>query len=336
MMFRLDQHIRPNILALNPYSSARDEFDGREGIFLDANESPFGHLNRYPDPRQRVLKERLAASRGIDPEQVFIGNGSDEAIDLAFRIFCEPGRDRVVICPPTYGMYEVSAGINNVEVVRVPLTREFQPDLPRLRGLEARILFLCSPNNPTGNSLDHIEPIIRQARGIVFLDEAYIDFSERASLVERIDEFPNLIVAQTFSKARAHAAIRVGTAYASKEIIACFDKVKPPYNISILNQQAALKALDDEQLFRAHREEILQQRHWLERELRGIPCVRNVYPSDANFVLIEVDDAGRVHAALTGKRIIVRNRDAAVRNCLRITIGKRDENETLIQALTQL
>ena len=336
MMTQLDQLVRPNIRSLKPYSSARDDFKGREGIFLDANENPYGTLNRYPDPLQHDLKERLAAMKGVSPENIFIGNGSDEAIDLAIRVFCEPRKDAVVICPPTYGMYEVSAGINDVEVIRIPLGKDFQPDVDRILGNGAKILFLCSPNNPTGNSLDHIDTLVRHTQGIVFLDEAYIDFSRQGSLVSRVLDHPNLIVAQTFSKARANAGIRVGTAYADREIIGWFNKVKPPYNVSTLSQQAAVASLDNGTEYELRRRDILAQRAWLEEEMKSIRCVRKIFPSDANFLLVEVQDANHIYATLLDKGIVTRNRNAAVKNCLRITVGTPRENERLINELKKL
>ena len=258
--FDLESLVRPNIRALRPYSSARDEFTGDEGIFLDANENPFGQRNRYPDPHQRLLKEALSERKQIPEENIFIGNGSDEAIDLVYRIFCEPRQDRVIICPPTYGMYEVSANINNVEVLRVPLTDQFKLDIDTILSLQARCIFVCSPNNPTGNSLENVERLLQEFRGIVVVDEAYIDFSGGNSFLEKLPDYPNLIVMQTFSKAWGLAGARVGVAYASADIISLMDKTKPPYNVSSLNQAEALRALSNPLEFERRLSIILEQR----------------------------------------------------------------------------
>ncbi|MEA4917485.1 histidinol-phosphate transaminase [Proteiniphilum sp.] len=331
--FDLEAMVRPNIWALHPYSSARDEFTGDEGIFLDANENPFGENNRYPDPHQRLLKKALSERKQIAVENIFIGNGSDEAIDLIYRIFCEPQKDRVIICPPTYGMYEVSASINNVEVIRVPLIHPFELDIDKILSLQAKCIFVCSPNNPTANSLQNIERLLREFQGIVVIDEAYIDFSAHKSFLEKLSDYPNLIVMQTFSKAWGLAGVRVGVAYAGKAIIALMDRTKPPYNVSTLNQAEALKALSNPLEFERQLDTILKQRSLLKEELNKLPMVKYVYPSDANFLLIEVTDANVIYQYLVDKKVIVRNRSTVVRNCLRITVGTPEENRTLLGTL---
>ncbi|WP_298648789.1 histidinol-phosphate transaminase [uncultured Proteiniphilum sp.] len=331
--FDLESLVRPNIRALHPYSSARDEFTGDEGIFLDANENPFGQTNRYPDPHQRLLKKALSGRKQLPVENIFIGNGSDEVIDLIYRIFCEPQRDRVIICPPTYGMYEVSANINNVEVIRVPLTDQFELDIDKILSQPAQCIFVCSPNNPTGNRLQNVERLLREFRGIVVVDEAYIDFSTDKSFLEKLTDHPNLIVMQTFSKAWGLAGARVGIAYASAGIIALMDKTKPPYNVSMLNQAEALKALSAPPEFERQLSLILEQRTLLEQELKQLSTVRRVYPSDANFLLVEVTEANEIYQYLVERKVIVRNRSTVVRNCLRITVGAPEENRMLLDEL---
>jgi histidinol-phosphate aminotransferase len=337
----LSNLVRPNILRLKPYSSARDEFKGKEGIFLDANENPFGKLNRYPDPGQNDLKQKLASIRNVSPENIFIGNGSDEAIDILFRVFCEPGRDKVVICPPTYGMYEVCAGINDTGVIRIPLTNDFQLDIESLSRLDIRaesikMIFLCSPNNPTGNTLLNIHNVLEIFKGIVVVDEAYIDFSDAESYINKIADHPRLVVLQTMSKARGLAAARIGIAYASPKIVAFLNKVKPPYNISTLNQEAALKALDNQAVFEKQKQEILAQKRYLQDELIKLACVNKIFTSDANFLLVDVTDADMIYNELVKSRIITRNRNSVIRNCVRITVGTKSENQKLLQQLKQL
>lgn len=340
-MFDLNKLVRATIRSLQPYSSARDEYVGTKGIFLDANENPFGTLNRYPDPYQKQLKEELGRLKGLDTSQIFLGNGSDEVIDLLYRIFCEPGQDKAMIFPPTYGMYKVSAGINAVEVVEVPLTEDFQFDLPSARATtqseDMKLAFICSPNNPTGNSMDAnaVEAFIRSFNGICVIDEAYIDFSSKPSWLQRLDEFPNLVVIQTFSKAWGLAAARLGVAYASEEIISLLNKVKPPYNVSRPNQEAALSVLTDVEKVKENVRLILAQRDWLIKELQDISLVKRLYPSDANFLLVEVDDANVLYEYLIEKNLIVRNRHGLVHNCLRITVGTEEENIQLVTALNE-
>jgi histidinol-phosphate aminotransferase len=339
-MFSLDQWVRPNIKALKPYTSARSEYAGREGIFLDANENPYGIYNRYPDPLQQQVKQAWAQLQSIATENLFIGNGSDEIIDLAFRIFCKPGTDKVLILKPSYGMYEVAAAINDIALVKVPLDNNFQVDTEHLSAVLAaeqpKLLFLCSPNNPTGNCLEGIETIVSAFNGIVLLDEAYIDFAERPSFVSRISMFPNLIVLQTLSKAWGLAAARIGIACASPEIVALLTKVKPPYNVSALNQEAALAALSDTEAFRKRKTAIIQQRLWLEQQLQKLPIVRKVYPSEANFLLVEMTDAGAVYEELVQRKIITRNRHNQISNCIRITAGRPEENKMLMDALEEI
>lgn len=331
--FDLQSLVRPNILALQPYSSARDEFAGNEGIFLDANENPFGSRNRYPDPHQRLLKNALSERKQIPTESIFIGNGSDEVIDLIYRIFCEPREDKVIICPPTYGMYEVSANINNVEIIRVPLTKQFELEIDNILSYQAKCVFVCSPNNPTGNSLKNVERLLREFKGIVIVDEAYIDFSSGSSFLEKLPIYPNLIVMQTFSKAWGLAGARVGVAYASPEIISLMGKTKPPYNVSSLNQEEAIKALHNPTEFERRLDIILEQRSFLEKELSQLPLVRHIYPSDANFLLVAVNDANDIYQYLVDKKVIVRNRNSVIRNCLRITVGTPEENRILLEEL---
>ena len=340
-MFRLENMVRPNILSLQAYSSARDEYHGSEGIFLDANENPFGTLNRYPDPHQQSLKEAISRLKEIPVENIFIGNGSDEVIDLALRIFCSPGKDKTIVCPPTYGMYEVMAHINDSSIIRVPLTINFQLDVAGILRVASqeenvKMIFLCSPNNPTGNNMDALEELIQNFAGIVFLDEAYIDFSAKPTLIHQLSEFPNLIVSQTLSKAWGLAGARIGMAFAGREIISLFDKTKPPYNISQINQEAALDILSQEELFKKNKTLILLEKEKLMTRLSVLSFVRKIYPSDTNFLLVEMEDADRIYHGLLQQQIITRNRSREVAGCLRITIGTPEENIRLIQTLEQL
>jgi histidinol-phosphate aminotransferase len=336
-MIELEKLIRPNILKLKPYSSARDEFSGKEGTFLDANENPFGELNRYPDPYQKELKKKLSEIKSIPVENIFIGNGSDEVIDLAFRIFCEPGKDKILTFSPTYGMYEVSAAVNDVEIIKLPLNKEFQIDFELLEkylnDVSIKLIFICSPNNPTGNCLDNIETVLQKFRGIVIVDEAYNDFSNKESIIPKIEHYPNLIVLQTFSKAWGLAAARIGMAYSGKEIISYFSKVKPPYNVSELNQKAALNALNNTTEFKKRKSIILDQKIWLEKQLPQIKSVIKMYPSNANFILVEVNQADKIYDELVQQKVITRNRNSVVKNCIRITVGSPEENQKLIGAL---
>lgn len=340
-MVNIKKLVRPNILQLESYSSAKDEYTG-EGIFLDANENPFGELNRYPDPYQQELKHKLAKLKLVNDNNIFVGNGSDEVIDLIFRIFCIPGRDKTLIFPPTYGMYEVSAAINNVELLKIPLNKNFQIDLkivkPYLTNKKIKLIFICSPNNPTGNLINKsdIEFILKNFNGIVVIDEAYIDFAKQASLINLINQYNNLIVSQTFSKAWALAAARVGLAYANCEIISYFNKVKPPYNVSKINQQAAIDALAKFDIFSERLTIILKEKERLIAQLRGLEIIKKIYPSDSNFLLLEVVNANSLYSYLISQKIITRNRSKQVENCIRLSIGTPEENDKLLTALINI
>jgi histidinol-phosphate aminotransferase len=341
-MFDLNNIVRENVRLLVPYSCARDEFLGSEGTFMDANENPFGKLNRYPDPYQRKLKTEISNQKGIEYNNIFLGNGSDEIIDLTYRIFCNPGTDKVLIFPPTYGMYEVSASVNNITAVKLPLDKEFQirreEVIPLLSDKYLKLMFICSPNNPTGNCMDPevTEEIISRFKGIVVIDEAYIDFTERPSFINLVSKYPNLIVMQTFSKAKGLAAVRVGMAFADPEIIRYFNKMKPPYNISTINQNAALAKLAKTGESTNQIAKIKKERERLSQRLSELSITECVYPSDANFLLIKVNDADAIYKNLTDKGIVVRNRSSIIKNCLRITVGKKNENNKLLDVLKRL
>ncbi|MCK7538646.1 MAG: histidinol-phosphate transaminase [Marinilabiliales bacterium] len=341
-MNRTDLLVRPNVRALVPYSCARDEYEGKVGTFLDANESPYGPLNRYPDPRQRELRAAISSLKGIAEENIFLGNGSDEVIDLCYRIFCNPGSDRALIFPPTYGMYQVSAAVNDVEVIKVPLDENFDIDIPAVTPLledeRLKLIFICSPNNPTGNCMDHgrIDFIIRNFRGIVVLDEAYVDFSEKPSFIEKIGLYDNLIVMQTFSKALGMAAARIGMAFAATDILNYFFRIKPPYNISTINQEAAMGRLRDIKPVTVQTDTIIAERKRLAEKLATIPVVEKVWPSDANFLLVKVKDPDGVYNKLIANNIIVRNKSREADGCLRITAGTRSENDRLISELNKI
>ena len=340
--------VRPHIRDLKPYRSARDEFDGEAQVFLDANENSFGSVggggyHRYPDPLQQGVKQRLAAIKGVRPEQIFLGNGSDEPIDLLLRAFCEPRRDHVLTMPPTYGMYQVSADINQVKVVPVPLSDQFQINLSdTMSALRpgSKLIFICSPNNPSGNLLSAkaIQAILAKAPGLVVLDEAYIDFAPDASWLSRLDEHPNLVVLQTFSKAWGMAGLRLGAAYAHPEIVEVLNKIKPPYNLNSLTQEKALEALEQVEQKDQMVQDILAQRAPLAQALAELAIVEQVYPSDANFLLVKVDDADRRYQELVQHGTIVRNRSRVTlcENCLRITVGTPEENELLLRQLADL
>ncbi len=333
--------VRKNIWALKPYSCARDEFKGEASVFLDANENPFGApYNRYPDPKQWALKEKIAKIKGIPTAQIMLGNGSDEPIDLIIRIFCEPGVDNMVAIEPTYGMYGVSADINNVEYRRVNLDSNFDIDVDAIfKAVDdnTKVIWLCSPNNPTGNALsrNRIRNIIDGFEGIVVVDEAYIDFSSQPSWLEELPATPNLIVLQTFSKAWGLASVRCGMAFASTDIIDLFNKVKYPYNINLLTQNFVSERINfvDEKNRRVTA--ILDERPRVMREIGKLPIVEKVYPTDANFVLVKVNDANAIYQRLVERGIIVRNRHSVTLcgNCLRITIGTKDENDILLKEL---
>lgn len=338
-MFDIDQVIRKNIKTLTPYSSARDEFSGKEGVFLDANENPFGKYNRYPDPYQKELKKALSTIKKIKTEHLFLGNGSDEAIDLLFRVFCEPSKDKVLTFTPTYGMYQVAAEINDVELITVPLNNSFQIDIKKalsvIQDKNVKIIFICSPNNPTGNSLDKkdIETLLKKFNGIVVIDEAYIDFSPKKSWSLQIENYPNLVVLQTLSKAWGLAGLRLGIAIANKPIIQYLNKVKPPYNISSVNQKTALKVINQKQVFYKNLKILQSEKQKMIERLSNLSKIKKVHPSDANFLLVEVDDADELYRYLISKNVIIRNRNSVIKNCLRISIGTPKENELLIDEL---
>jgi histidinol-phosphate aminotransferase len=345
MNFDLNALIRQNIKNLTPYSSARHEFTGKASVFLDANENAFGSplaekFNRYPDPLQWQLKFQLARIKGVPAENIFVGNGSDEVIDLAFRIFCNPGKDNVIVCPPTYGMYEVSANINDVAIKKVNLTPNFQLDVPGiLDAVDAntKLLFICSPNNPTGNNMnrDDVEVLLNNFPGIVIIDEAYINYSRQKTFIQELTEYPNLVVMQTLSKAWGLAALRLGLCYASMDIIDVFNKVKPPYNVNEASQHLGLEALQDTSTVNDWIKTVVEQRALLVNEINGLSFVEKLYPSDANFILVKVANANALYDYLTANEVIVRNRNKDVNcsNCLRITIGTPDENNLLIKLL---
>ncbi len=339
----LTQLIRPNILSLEPYTCARNEYTGEARAWLDANEnSRIDGFNRYPDPLQIEVKTRLGAMRGVSIDRIFLGVGSDECIDITYRVFCRPGIDNVVAIEPTYGMYSVCAAINDVEYRRVNLHNDFSLDIDALFAAvdeNTKVIWICSPNNPTGNAfpLCELKKIASGFDGIVVIDEAYVDFSEAGTMVESLDDFPNVIVMQTFSKAWASAALRLGIAFASKEIISIFNNVKYPYNINILTQRQALKVMDEAPKIRTVVEELVAARDNLGSRLARLECVRKVHPSDANFLLVEVSDAGMIYDYLKDNGVIVRNRSrvALCGNCLRITVGTEVENDLLIEKMTE-
>ncbi len=337
----IEQLVRPNILLLKPYASARSQFFDLKALMLDANENPYGTHNRYPDPFQRELKSKVAEIKNVPVDQIFIGNGSDEVIDLLQRLFCEPGDDQILVCPPTYGMYAVSAQVNDVGVVEVPLTANFQLDINQINQVllanpAIKMIFLCSPNNPTANLLENVEEVIEFFNGIVVLDEAYIDFSEKASMTDRLKQFPRLVVVQTLSKAYGLAAARIGMAFASAEIVAYLNKMKPPYNVGTENQLLAIQALENQAEFQENKSLILKQRSWLAQELQQLSFVREIFPSQANFLLVRVDDAAMVYQKLLSRGIVIRNRQHEIENCLRISIGTKTQNRQLMDALKEI
>jgi histidinol-phosphate aminotransferase len=344
---------RENIKTLKPYSTARDEFKGQASVFLDANENSFGsplparpaggpaNYNRYPDPLQLDLKDAISKIKGVPIENTFLGNGSDEAIDLLFRAFCNPGKDNVIVLPPTYGMYEVSANINDVELRKVNLLPNFQLDLEKIaESIDAntKLIFICSPNNPTGNSINRtdIETILANFKGLVVIDEAYINFAKQKTFIQELTEYANLVVLQTFSKAWGLAALRLGMAFSSRQVIDILNKVKPPYNINQATQDLALAALTNIEQVNGWIKITVAERERLSNALKNIPIVKMVYPSDANFILVAVDDASATYNLLVDKGIIVRDRSKVTlcEGCLRITIGTVEENDQLINILT--
>ena len=341
-MKNLKDLTRPNIWSLTPYSSARDEYKGGDKVtFLDANENPYSDpYNRYPDPGQRELKKEISKIKGVPTSSIFLGNGSDEAIDLLFRVFCQPKMDNVVAIDPTYGMYKVCADINDISYRSVLLDENFQFDAQQLLNKtdqQTKLIFLCSPNNPTANDLDRTEIIklLEGFEGLVIVDEAYIDFSNSPSFTKELNEFPNLVVLQTFSKAWGSAAIRLGMAFASPEIIQLMSKVKYPYNINQLTQNQALDLLKEYATIQSWTKEIIKERARVENSLKDIPCVTKIYPSDANFILVQVTDANAIYNYLVQQGVIIRNRHsvALCANCLRLTIGTPEENSQLLNFL---
>ena len=343
-MFNLQNLLRKNIKELIPYSSARDEFKGEASVYLDANENSYGSplnesFNRYPDPLQFKVKKRLSEIKGVPPQNIFLGNGSDEAIDILFRAFCNPGSDNVITVPPTYGMYEVSANINDVEVRKIKLKTDFQLNMEGIAEAideHTKIIFICSPNNPTGNSInrDDIETILANFNGLVVIDEAYINYSRQKTFIQELTEYSNLVVLQTLSKAWGLAGLRVGMAFASEEIIEIFNKVKPPYNINEASQALALQALQNVEQVNSWIKETVAEREKLKSELNTLESVLTIYPSDANFILVKTIKPNEIYQFMVNRGIIVRDRSKVelCEGCLRITIGTPNENEILIEA----
>ncbi|MEM6801906.1 MAG: histidinol-phosphate transaminase [Bacteroidota bacterium] len=337
--------IRPHIQDIKPYKSARDEYEGDTGVFLDANENAFGSVsggnyNRYPDPYQRAVKTKLSRLKGVDIEQIFLGNGSDEIIDLLFRVFCNPEQDKAMTFPPTFGMYEASAAINQVEIIPVTLNTDYQLDLAKIKAQmspEVKIAFVCSPNNPTGNLItsEAIQELLDFFPGLVVVDEAYGDFSPEATSLKLLEKHPRLLVLQTFSKAWGMANLRLGMAFAHPDIIAVLNKVKMPYNVNGLSQELALKALEKVSLRDEWVKELLAEREYLEEELASLAIVQKIYPSDANFILVKLDQANQRYQELIAEQVIVRNRSKVILcdDCLRITVGTRAENEELLKKM---
>lgn len=345
-VFNLNELIRNNIKKIKPYTSARDEFEDAEAdmLFVDANENPFENtLNRYPDPKQNKLRKKIAELRGVQPKQLMLGNGSDEVLDLLFRAFCEPKQDQIITMPPTYGMYAVLAELNQIQIQKVLLTPDFDIDIEKV--FEAitehtKMIFVCSPNNPTGNSLNRksIIRLLEYFKGLVVVDEAYIDFATQQSFTALLDTYPNLVVTQTLSKAFGLAGIRLGICFASEEIIRVLDKIKPPYNINSLTQKAALEKLNDIKEVTNQVQTLLSERKVMENALKSISLIVEIYPSDANFILVKVDDADKRYKELLDLGIVVRNRtkEPHCANTLRITIGTPEENKEIVEAFSKL
>ncbi|WP_430408355.1 histidinol-phosphate transaminase [Kordia sp.] len=342
-MKNIENLIRENIKTLKPYSSARDEYkaSGSKMVFLDANENPYENgVNRYPDPKQKDVKVALAKVKNCNPENIVLGNGSDEILDLIFRAFCEPKEDNIIILPPTYGMYNVLAGINDIETKEVLLSKSLQPKADEILNIadkNSKILFLCSPNNPTGNSFDNetVEKLLKNFNGIIVIDEAYIDFSGQESWLNRLEEFPNLIITQTLSKAYGMAGIRLGICYASLTIVDILNRIKPPYNVNLLTQAHALERIQDTAGVQLEIDQIKKNKIQLIKTLETVNYITEIYPSDANFVLVKVDDANVRYKQLIEKGIVIRNRTTQplCENCLRLTVGTKDENEKLTKEL---
>ncbi len=336
--------VRPNISKLKPYSSARDDFKGSASVYLDANENPYpSDFNRYPDPHQQKLKTKIAAIKNIPAENIFVGNGSDEPIDLLFRAFCEPGVDNVLIPEPTYGMYTVSANINNIAIRNISLTPDFDLDVDAISKTwdkNTKLLFLCSPNNPSGNLLseEKIIQLLNTFPGLVIVDEAYIDFTKQPGFLSKIKDYSNLVVLQTLSKAWGLASLRIGMCFAQPEIIQVLNKIKPPYNISGINQQLAEQALKEVTRKEKNVQEIIAQREWLKTELKQLSSVRQVFPSEANFLLVKIDQAREKYQQLIQTGVVVRDRSSVIlcQDCLRITVGTPSENQQLLKTLKKL
>lgn len=347
MSFNLENLLRDNIKKLVPYSSARDEFKGEASVLLDANENSFGsplphHYNRYPDPLQHQVKDKLSSIKGVPADNIFLGNGSDEAIDILYRAFCKPGVDNVILVPPTYGMYEVSANINDVEIRKVSLTTDYQLNVEGIAAAidaHTKLIFICSPNNPTGNSIrrQDIETVLTNFEGIVVIDEAYINFSKQRSFTRELNEFPNLVILQTLSKAWGLAALRLGMAFASKDIISIFNKIKPPYNINQATQDLVLKALGNVEQVNNWIKETVEERDKLVKALSSIAQIHHITPSDANFILAKLIEPREMYNFLVNQGIIVRDRSKVelCEGCLRITVGTAQENIKLIEAIKQ-
>lgn len=348
MSFNLQNIVRQHILSLAPYSSARDEYTGKEGIFLDANENPLGSVtpenwNRYPDPYQVDVKDKIAPIKGCRPSQIFLGNGSDEPIDLIIRLTCEPKEDNIVILPPTYGMYEVSASVNNVEIQKIPLTTDYQLDTQKIItsiNSKTKLIFICSPNNPTGNLIDRkaILNIVKNfQQGIVIIDEAYNDFSNEPSFIPELDNLPNVMVLQTFSKAWGLASLRLGMAFGSEELVKLLNKIKYPYNINGLTQRALFENIDNIEFMKDSVKKLNQNREKVIFELKKLPNVLNIFPSDANFLLVKFTDAKKIFDYLIEQKVIVRDRSKVIlcEDSLRISIGSEEENHILINLLNQ-
>jgi histidinol-phosphate aminotransferase len=345
MTFSLEKIIRDNVKKMKPYSSARDEYKGKDGVFLDANENSFGSVitksvHRYPDPLQWKVKQALSSVKNVPAENIFLGNGSDEPIDLIIRAVCVPGKDAVITLPPTYGMYEVSANLNDIKIIEVPLSANYQlreDAILKAVSPDVKVIFICSPNNPTGNLMNRtaIQNILTQFEGIVVVDEAYIDFASEPSFTEELNKYPNLLVMQTFSKAWGLAALRLGIAYASKELIQVLNKIKPPYNINQVTQELALEAIQNVDYKNELVAQILEQRTWLEKELKQLPCIKHIVPSDANFILVKTQDGTDMYNYLVSNQVITRNRSSVLlcEGGVRITVGTPTENQLLIDLL---
>ncbi|MBZ9729236.1 histidinol-phosphate transaminase [Salegentibacter sp. JZCK2] len=344
--FNINNLVRPNVAGLKPYSSARDEYQatGSEMVFLDANENPFQtDVNRYPDPQQRSLKTELAKLKSVPTENILLGNGSDEVLDLLFRAFCEPGKDNIITLPPTYGMYKVLANINNIENKEILLNSDFEPNVDEILNSvdqNTKMVFLCSPNNPTGNSFseEKILKILKNFNGLVVIDEAYIDFSAKESWLNKLEEYPNLVVTQTLSKAYGMAGIRLGICYGSVEIIGILNKIKPPYNVNELTQLRALDRVLNIEKVNSEVSDLLRERELLSKALVQVNFIEETYPSDANFILVKVDNANKRYEQLIQKGIVIRNRTTQplCENTLRFTVGTEEENEKLLKALKNI